>query len=72
MDEKVYDFVRSFIETKGYSPSYREIARGVGIGSTSSVLTHLSSLASQGRIGFVMRTPRTIHLKDHLKDRSNA
>lgn len=70
MRDKVYDFIVEFISNKGYSPSYREIAKGVGLKSTASVLHHLDSLAAEGRIGFVSHTPRSIHLKK--TDRSNA
>lgn len=63
MGDKIFAFICEFIQTKGYSPSYREIARGVGIKSTSTVLYHLDLLAAEGRIGFVPRTPRSIHLK---------
>lgn len=69
MRDKVYDFIVEFIGDKGYSPSYREIAKAVGLKSTASVLHHLDSLAAEGRIGFVSHTPRSIHLKT---DRSNA
>jgi SOS-response transcriptional repressor LexA len=33
----VFDFIASYIEEHGYSPSYREIGSGCGLKSTSQV-----------------------------------
>lgn len=63
MQERIYSFIRRFIEDEGYSPSYREIANEVGLRSTSTVLYHLDVLASEGRVGYKRGQPRTIHLK---------
>ncbi len=52
--ERVLDFVCQFIKSHGFPPSVREIAQGVGLGSTSVVDYHLSALEREGRIE---RTP---------------
>lgn len=70
MQEAIYAFICEFIGTHGYSPSYREIGKAVGLKSTSSVLHHLDALAAKGLIGYVSFGPRTIHLKNTDKDRS--
>lgn len=42
--KKVYDYIAEFSEENGYPPSVREIARDVGIKSTSTVFYHLEKL----------------------------
>lgn len=48
--ELVLSFVRDYIAENGYGPSIREIARGVGLSSTSSVQRHLENLEAAGKI----------------------
>lgn len=45
---KFIEFIENFIGAKGYSPSIREIARGMGLSSTASVKKMLDRLAEQG------------------------
>ena len=42
--QKILDFIRSEIETRGYPPSVREICAAVGLKSTSTVHAHLNAL----------------------------
>jgi LexA DNA binding domain-containing protein len=48
--EAIDAFVRSFFTDRGYGPSYREIGRGVGLRSTSTVQHHVHSLVHAGRL----------------------
>lgn len=50
----VYDFIREFIEDKGYSPSYRDIMSGLGLSSVSAVAEHVDNLV---RIGALRKAP---------------
>lgn len=45
---KTLDFVISFIEEKGYSPSYREIANGLKLSSVATVAQHIDTLVEKG------------------------
>jgi SOS-response transcriptional repressor LexA len=45
---RYYEVIRSFIETKGYSPSYMEIARLVGVKGPSAVHSVVHALIDQG------------------------
>lgn len=45
---KTLDFVSSFIEQKGYSPSYREIANGLKLSSVATVAQHIDTLVEKG------------------------
>ncbi len=59
---QVYDFVRAYIQTRGYSPSLREIAAGCHMGR-STVTRYLDRLEVQGRIVREIGTARSIRLK---------
>lgn len=50
----VLDFLSEFIETKGYSPSYEEIAAGLKLASLATVHKHVSALEAKNylRRGF--------------------
>lgn len=47
---RIYDYVREFVAERGYPPSIREIAKGLGYSSTKAVKVHLDDLAAQGLI----------------------
>ena len=47
---KVVDFIDSFQEINGYSPSYEEIAEGLGYRSKGTVHKHLKNLLEKGFI----------------------
>jgi repressor LexA len=42
--KQVLDFIAGFIETNGYSPSYEEIAHGLGLASLATVHKHIAAL----------------------------
>ena len=44
--QRILDFIKSEIQTKGYPPSVREIAQAVGLKSTSTVHGHLQGWKS--------------------------
>ena len=46
--KKTLDFISSFIEQKGYSPSYREIAVGLKLNSVATVAQHVDTLVTKG------------------------
>ena len=62
--QKILDFIRSEIETKGYPPSVREICTAVGLRSTSSVHMHLTQLEKRGLIRRDATKPRALELLD--------
>lgn len=45
---EILNFLTEFLEIKGYSPSYKEIADGLGLSSKGSVARHIETLESQG------------------------
>lgn len=48
--EEILDIIRHFVRTKGFPPSIREIARGLGLSSVSTVHCHLINLEKKGYI----------------------
>lgn len=44
----VLDFLSEFTQKNGYSPSYEEIAEGLGLNSLATVHKHVSNLQSKG------------------------
>ena len=56
-------FVRDFIAQHGYSPSYREIADGLGLSSTSRVAHILASLRHQGHVTWKPYQARSVELR---------
>ena len=48
--ERVLEFIRKFIEERGYPPTIRDIARGCGIKVPSLVQYHLEVLEREGHI----------------------
>ena len=50
MIERVYDFIVDFALEKGYLPTFREIGKGVGLKSSSSVAYYMNKLVCDRRI----------------------
>jgi repressor LexA len=45
--KEVYDFISSFVDKNGYSPSYEEIAEGLGLSSLATVHKHINNLEAK-------------------------
>jgi repressor LexA len=42
--KQVYDFISGFVDNHGYSPSFEEIAEGLGLSSLATVHKHITNL----------------------------
>ena len=60
--QRILDFIKSEIQTKGYPPSVREIAQAVGLKSTSTVHGHLQRLEKRGLLHRDAMTPRAMEV----------
>jgi SOS-response transcriptional repressor LexA len=60
--ERIYTFIRTFIQMHGYSPSVREIQNTCEISSSSLVQHHLKGLEERGRITRSPNSARTIRV----------
>jgi repressor LexA len=64
--EKVYQFLKNYIEERNYPPTVREIADGCAL-ARSSVTRHLDRLEMQGRIERLPGKARGIRLCEDNK-----
>ena len=46
--KQVYDFLSEFVDKHGYSPSFEEIAEGLGLSSLATVHKHITNLEQKG------------------------
>ena len=60
--QKIYDFIKKFIAENQYAPTMREIAKGVGLKSPSTVHGHLDRMKDKGYVDFVKTSPRTLRI----------
>ncbi len=59
-DYETYKFIIDYIKEHGYSPSYREIADGIGVRAVSTIAERIHRLEGMGKIKTKMDIPRTI------------
>jgi len=64
MKKQIYNYIQQYIFVNKYSPTVREICKGVGLYSTNTVHRYLHILKADGRIDFKDNCPRTISIKD--------
>lgn len=58
------DFIRRFIAAHAYSPSYAEIAKGIGILNRSGAHRIVHELRDRGAIDFLDRRDRSIYVTE--------
>ena len=62
-DKQMYLFIRDFFMKHMYSPSVREIMKGMGYKSTSTIHSRLAKLEDMGYIRKQQDAPRTMWIK---------
>jgi repressor LexA len=50
MHDEILNFIKEFLDEQGYAPSYRDIARGVNLSSTSQVSQYIDDLVEEGKL----------------------
>jgi SOS-response transcriptional repressor LexA len=55
-------FIEQFITEHGYGPSYREIMRGIGYKSVSTVAIHVNNLITKGHLRKRTRSARSLEV----------
>src|SRR6201989_987279 len=58
--KEVIDFLSSFTQKNGYSPSYEEIASGLGLSSLATVHKHVTNLQNKGMLQRAHNRSRSI------------
>lgn len=73
-EQKILDYMRSEIKTKGYPPTVREICAALNIKSTSTAHKDIANLVKQGFIKKDPSKPRALMIVDNdsAKDNNNA
>lgn len=66
--QMILDYIQDQVNDKGYPPSVREIAKAVGLASSSTVHGHLLRLESKGYIRRDPTKPRAIEVLDKSID----
>ena len=61
---EILDYIRDTVADRGYPPSVREIGEAVGLSSSSTVHSHLSSLVKAGYLRRDPSKPRAIEVID--------
>lgn len=62
--KEVLDFLADFIETKGYSPSYDEIAVGIDLSSLATVHKHIAALQTKGYLKRGFNQSRSVEVSE--------
>lgn len=65
---KVYEFIKSYIAENSIPPTIREIGEGIGKKSTSTIFMHLNNLKSKGIVDFTPSKQRSITLNSPEKE----
>lgn len=60
--KQVLDFIRAYVEERGYSPSYEEIAAGLNYSSKATVARRVHALVARGHITQIPGHKRSIAL----------
>src|ERR1041385_3722121 len=72
--KQVMDFIATFVEDNGYSPSYEEIAEGLGLASLATVHKHISALDTKSYLKRGFNRSRSLemgpkYLQEHRRQR---
>jgi len=67
--EKVFTFIRNYLNENDFPPTVREIGKGVGVSSTSLVSYYLKHLEARGLITREASVSRAIRLTEMAKQR---
>ena len=60
--KELYDFISEFVDKHGYSPSFEEIAEGLGLSSLATVHKHVTNLEQKGLLRRDYNRSRSIDL----------
>lgn len=66
--QKILEFVSKYMKENGYPPAIREICKGVGLSSTSTVHAHLETLKRDGLLEKADAKSRGIRVKNQAQE----
>lgn len=62
---QILQYIEAYLEENHSSPSYREIAAGLGLSSVSAVAEHVENLVEKGALKKVDGAARTLEILDY-------
>ena len=62
--QRVYSFIRDFLNERGYSPTLSEIAVAINVSAINTVVKYLNALATKGYISRSKHSKRGIMLRN--------
>ena len=65
-EKELLDYIIKFKQVNGYSPTIREMAKGLNTKSTNHIRNMLNSLIDDGYITMRETTPRTIVIRKFI------
>lgn len=65
--KEILDFIKSFIDKRGYAPSINEIQEEFNLSSTATVHQHINALKKKGYINKKANDARAIEIKSRQK-----
>ena len=65
---QILDYLQAYIEKRGYSPSFEEIARHLNVASLNGVYKHLRALEERGFIRRLSNQARSIQIRNPEHD----
>ena len=68
--KEVVDFLVTFVDDNGYSPSYEEIAAGLKLASLATVHKHISALEARGYLKRGFNQSRSLDVSAEYKEQS--
>lgn len=68
----VMDFLKGYFKEYGVSPSYQEVADGLGLLSRATILKHLKGLKEKGYLSYKEGVIRSIRLREGLVSKVRA
>lgn len=60
---ELLQFIETFLREQGYGPSYREVMRGMGYKSVSTVAVHIDGLIARGLLHKTQHSARSLELR---------
>ncbi len=69
VEEKILEFIESFIKENGYPPSVREIGSAMGFKSSSTIHSYIKRLEEEGKLSQDSSKTRSITLTGIAEDR---
>ena len=70
--DQAYEFIKGYINEKGYPPTIREIGDAIGVSSTSTVAYYLRKLEEDNRIVKGCYKNRSIQLMETIQNKLDA